>query len=684
MPTLSHDSERSHLQNRIDIQALRAAAVLLVVVFHFFPTRLTGGYVGVDAFLATSGYLITGHLVRELEKNGAVDLPGFWARRARRLLPASFLVLAVVAIGAYCLAPPSTWLATSRDITWATLYSANFLFARNATDYFAQDAAPSPVQHYWSLCVEEQFYLFWPLVFGLVGLLTRKKALVSRQVMGVVSFLLLASSFWFCVRITNHSPATSYFLPWTRAWEFVAGGLIAIYNIQWPSRIRPEVPRWLGLASLVAIAALQTDSAAFPGWIATLPVAATLLILVPSRRSMSPLDFGILRILEPLGNISYSVYLWHWPLLVLFRQHTGRDAVGVELLVLLGATVLFAIFSKRYVEDPIRFSPWFAEGRVRRTLLATALGTCAILLFPFGLSLRFRNLHAAATAEIHSAREYTANPCFGAGSPASGPPCAGLSGNSLLVPSPLAPDDRPDRKCISGRESTDLQVCEFGDEQAPTRFALVGDSHAAHFVPGMAEAARRSNARFLVMLKGGCPLTQLRRSGKDTASRSCETWKAKVRAKLAERKDLKTLVSASRIVGARKASGYVEEWKRLPRHIRDVVVLRDIPEATPSVIECLNRLPSRDAQLERGACATPRSLGLRSDPAVKAAKHLHKRARYVDLSSIFCDTDWCYPVIGHSLVYFDDNHMTETFSRTLWPHFVQIFDKPKRTRAPPP
>ena len=361
--------------HRRDIEGLRAIAVGAVIAYHAGVPGVGGGFVGVDVFLVISGFLITGLLIDERRRTGRIDLVAFYGRRIRRLLPISSIVLVSTAvIGALVLAP--TALADlGTDVIAAGTFVANMVFALRGTDYLAGDADPSAIQHYWSLAVEEQFYLVWP---GLIALVTLGRRAITARIataVGIVIALSLAAS----ITLSPTMPTWSYFGLHTRAFELGIGAALAVV---W-SRVEqiPGVVRamlgWAGLGAVIVAIATFDRVEHFPGSAALVPVLGTGALIAAGDDHR----FGPRRLLSPgpaqwVGSRSYSLYLWHWPALVLGAAWIGRDPTAVETGLLLVITVGLSELGYRLVEDPIRRSPRLRSGR-RSTW---ALGAVAIVL----------------------------------------------------------------------------------------------------------------------------------------------------------------------------------------------------------------------------------------------------------------------------------------------------------------
>src|SRR5829696_7227833 len=370
----------AHRGFRGDVEGLRAVAVLAVLLYHAQAPAGGGGFVGVDVFFVLSGFLITGLLWRELSETGRLSFGSFYARRARRLLPAAVLVLSVTAVVSALVLPPLSARAATDDAAAAALYVANYRFAVQGTDYLAGDTGPSPLQHYWSLGVEEQFYLVWPLLLLLGSLAWRRRGGPSRATAGGLLAGLGSASFGLSLWWTDVAPPWAFFSLPSRAWELAVGGLVAL-ALPWLRRMPGPVAAvlgWVGLSAVVWSVVRLADTTAFPGVAALAPVAGTAAVVAAGCADPR---FGPGLMLERapfllIGRISYSWYLWHWPVLVLAPAAAGR-ALGLgERLALAAVSGVLALLTLRLVEDPVRFSPRL-RSRSRRGLAVGAALTAA-------------------------------------------------------------------------------------------------------------------------------------------------------------------------------------------------------------------------------------------------------------------------------------------------------------------
>ena len=654
---------------RAEIQGLRALAVALVVVHHLWPRALPGGYVGVDVFFAISGFLITAHLLREIERHGRVRLGAFWVRRARRILPAALLVLACSLAATLALVPPTYWPQFVAEVRASTLYVQNWQLASAAVDYFAAEDGPSPVRHFWSLSAEEQFYLAWPVLLLVAAVAARGRRSGLALAMGACTALSLAWS----VHATAAEPASAYFVTPARAWEFGLGGLLALVNVR-----APAVVSWLGLAAIGAAAALFSPATPFPGIAALLPVGGALAVIAaqaPGRVLRSAPS-------QWLGDVSYAVYLWHWPLLVLVPFAAGDGSQPSSPVVVLVLTLLAAQLSKTLVEDPLRFR------RGPRPALAVAAVASALVLTACSGATAYVE-RQIATAERASEAVLASRPeCFGAAARDPRNPCENPRLRLAVVPTPLQARDRRNAPCTLVERTGLLYVCAFGARkaQANQTIALVGDSHASHWRAAVDPLAERRGWRGLSITHSGCPFT-LGLKDLDEPDRSdCLEWNRQTLRWLRRHREVRTvfvsaisgsdwIASSGRGEYETAVQGFLRAFRALPSSVRTVIVLRDTPKARRETAGCVERAISARRRAA-AACALSRSRAVVRDPVATAAvRYRTDRVRLADLTRFMCDARRCYPVVGGALVHKDEHHMTTVFARTLWPYLARRVDR---------
>jgi peptidoglycan/LPS O-acetylase OafA/YrhL len=661
---------------REEIQALRAIAVALVVLFHLWPHAVPGGFLGVDVFFVISGFLITGLLVREVERRGTVSLTAFWARRARRLLPAALLVVLTCAVATVALVPVTAWDQFFAELRASAAYVQNWHLASTAVDYFAAHDAPSPVRHFWSLSAEEQFYVVWPLLV-LAGAVMARRAGIA-VVLVVATLLSLGCSIY----LTTTDPAVAYYATPTRAWEFGAGGLLALAPREDGARpVLAGVLSWVGLAGIAFAALSFNERLAFPGWAALLPVGGALAIIRAGMPSPRWAPSAMLRAVpfQFLGDVSYSVYLWHWPLLIFAPYAVG----GTPTLAILALTVGAAWLTKRFVEDPVRAAP----RPPRWTLAAAAIATVAVVGVTLAGSARVQaRIDHDAQVTRHTVQHKPR--CFGAEAHDPRRPCQNPALRSMVVPTPIEAKKMPNAPCKITERDRRLRVCAFGQlaTRAATTVAVLGDSHASHWRPALEVVARSRRWRGLSITRTGCPFSHAVPDVVGRARVHCAQWNRQVVDWFGRHQEIRTVVVAShagadivvppgRDPFAVKEQGYVEAWRELPRSVKRIVVIRDTPLLRASTLACVQEAMDHGGPAGP-ACAVPRRVALQPDPQVAAARRVGTaRVRVVDLTPIMCDARTCPAVIGGALAFKDQDHLTAVFAATLGPFLRRTIDR---------
>jgi peptidoglycan/LPS O-acetylase OafA/YrhL len=684
---------------RKDIQALRALAVTFVVLNHAAPDLLPGGYVGVDIFFVISGYLITKHLLGELSATGRLRLGAFYARRAVRLLPAALTVSAVSLILAWMTLPYPRWVGIAQETLAANLYVENWVLALKSVDYSAQTESASPLQHYWSLSVEEQFYLVWPILLIVVFTLAARHRMRNRALFTLALGTVFVLSLAFCIHLTFTSRSAAYFVTPARAWEFSAGALVAVRALRHERdltiTLTPAVAgtaQVLGYGLILVSAVSFTEQTMFPGYLALVPVLGTVLVIAagPRHPAWSPNAALGARPVQFIGDISYSLYLWHWPALLLVPVLMNRDLQPVDTVILLAGTVLLAFASKKLIEDPAR------TGLLRRF----GPRSCGMLLLGVMLAVILTAITMTVSASAADDRQRQAleaisgGPCFGARS-LSNPDCSDPFGAPGLAQ--VGPDEAPwfdGAECsvaedpieVSG--GTRLSTCDFsGGADPAAEVWLVGDSHAEQWKTALYGLGRESSWRLQESLVGGCPYVGVRHTefdGRSTDKGSqdaCLAWSEQVSDRILAGKPDMVFLAA---FGARETlddgsgrdqeSQYRDAFAERVGSWADagitVYVLRDTPltlgRAGP---DCLAL--NMSAPLE---CSIPAAEAVAVDPLAEAAATLDSpKVKVLDLQDHFCPGDRCYSAIGGVHVFFDTNHITSTYMRSLTPVLAERF-----------
>ena len=683
--------------HRDDIQGLRAIAVLTVIAAHAGVPFLPGGFVGVDVFFVISGFLISQLLFREVERSGRVSIPRFYARRARRILPAATVVTIATVLASAVWLSAVDLLAVVKDALWAVFFAANIHFAAIGTDYFAQEDPPSPLQHYWSLSVEEQFYLVWPALLLVLVLLARLRgggrALPRPLVLGVL-VVITASSFAWSVVSTGSDPLAAYFSTPARAWELGLGALTALVASSVAGRLGALARGVLcgtGLALIAVACVLYTDQTPFPGSAAAVPVVGSALVLLAGAggHEREPLPIRALGVLpmRVVGDWSYSLYLWHWPVLIIAARHLGHDLGFTRALVCVVVVFVLSGLTFRYVEQPFRSPVRFPTGR-------------ALALYPAAVAVV-----VAGAAGGHYYGEYSSgalgdNPAitltsFGVEDESTydldEDPTVALVQASVIaarhhmaIPSKLTPDvlsvrdDEPDLgACDYEKEWGEL--CPRGDPEADRSIVVFGNSHGRMWVPAFDEIGKSLGFRTYYFVKPNCGAT-LVTVGElvpgSPAWAECDDFRAWALDQIATLHPDLVVVSSSgpnpalydaagdRIpkegIDAATEQGYVDLFTRLSTTADRTVLLRDVPKSEDLPDECLTT-----GSNDLGDCLfTPLPASV-NDANISEAAADQTGTEVVDPTKWLCWDGACPAVIGDVLPYRDRGHLTTVYAASL-------------------
>ncbi|ASU86410.1 acyltransferase [Nocardiopsis gilva YIM 90087] len=644
---------------------MRAVAVLLVAAYHIWFGRVSGG---VDVFLLLTGFLITGSLVRMVERQGRVDVAAFWSRLVKRLFPAASVVLVGVLAAAYLFLPDDRWRDTIHQVVAAALYYENWWLATESVDYLAQNSAASPVQHFWSLSIQGQFYLLWPVVVGVAAVIAARCGWAVRRAVFVVVAAVFAGSFGYSVLSTAANQQWAYFDTGARLWELALGGLLAlgVSSIRLERRVR-IVCGWVGLAALVSCGML-IPATAFPGYVALWPTAAAVLIIVAGDTGGRFAADRLLtwKPLHTIGDISYPLYLWHWPVLICYLAVTERTAPSLlGGAYILGLSLVLAAGTKWLVEDRVE---QVSRGRPKR-LVVPAVGLACLL--PVLTAAGGWSAHL--DAEQRRLEAFVADGANYPGAAALADGGAGTAPRDLPVypPPAQAAVDVPvtyEDGCNQETGPAKVLTCSYGPDDADRTIALVGGSHAAHWFPALHRIARDNGWRVVNIVKGACLFTDAPQRYKGEPYTSCAEWNEGVMAELADlRPDAVFTTATTTSLDTRAGygeemvvDGYVEKWRELAELDIDVFAVRDTPRLGFDSATCV-------AEKSPGDCVGERSHSLAERSPLDDVPAVPDNVTFLDLTDHLCTGNRCPSVIGNVLVYWDGNHITSTYMRTLAP-----------------
>ena len=658
---------------RLEIQALRAIAVLAVLVFHIWPEVLPGGYVGVDVFFVISGYLITGVLSKQFSKTGKIHVRDFYVRRIRRLLPAAAVVLVAVAF-VLPLLPQTRWEDNIAGIVASTLYVQNWWLAGQAVDYLAAESAPSAVMHFWSLSIEEQYYIAWPLFLMLLGMLPlawRKNP--GRMFLGLI-IAVIVLSLGYSVWLTEYNPSLAYFSTLTRAWELAVGGLLAV-TIRWkalPQGARDALA-WVGLMMIGWSVLTYDATTAFPGYAAALPVVGTAFVLIggESDRWFSAYSFLRRSPFQYLGDISYSLYLWHWPVIVFYGAISGRSPGWTEGIALAVISCALAHQTKMLVED--RFRQKSVDNRGALRAFGLAAGCIALSLLAAWAAPRPWNSSDFRQVAAHT-NPFTSASINNPGAMSLTDGVESLGG--LVFPRPdQARHDFPDPyldECLSRGESEALTICQYGNRQSGYRVMLVGDTYAAQWQPALTGVANANGWRVDVAAKIGCALGDAVPKRGETRFDACEVWRRALVEKIRLAKPDLLIVAQSPSSSLMEAAGAQERAKLLAASMATFV--GDVEDSSGQIV-LVRSTPSMGSECgdisTHESCQRPRRQALVSGDPIVAVAEIVPFVELIDLTDGVCAEDHCSAVVGNVVVYRGAAHLTATYSRSLAPEFAR-------------
>jgi peptidoglycan/LPS O-acetylase OafA/YrhL len=692
---------------------MRAVAVLLVVAFHA-GLPVTGGYVGVDVFFVLSGFLITGLLVDELRRSGTISFTGFYARRVRRLLPMAAVVLAATAAAAHVMVPPVDRAGVGKEVASAAVWVANWHFAGASTQYMA-DVGQSPVLHFWSLSVEEQFYLVWPLLLlcltGGPWLVRRSWPKALRRV--AVGLLVIAGvSLLLSAHVTATDASLAYFGLHTRAWELAVGAGIALARPLLPRLARrPAVAAgWLGLLMVVGSAVVLDRSTPFPGTAALWPVLGTGLLVATG---VAAAGTGPARLLDRpvarfIGRISYSWYLWHWPCLTLANLRWGsapqvslgqaapapQAGAGV-LVVAVAVSFVLAVVSHYLVEQPLRHARWFVISRPRSLQLgAVAVATCLAGAWTLHASPAEDTVVAAVPISTGAPSGADLQELHHADTE---PPSRAAQPVRMTAKQARANLPTPTKGCYVGYAGTTVATarqCRYGPADGTRSIVLIGDSHATQWEPAIEQIAQHRGWTVYFFAKTACSVvdTPIWLSQAGGAYADCATWRSRVLKRVSQIKGLDAVVIARwadyrRLALAEDGSraeddtlfaslweqGMRRTMRALGANGRRVIMIRDTPLVPRDVPSCLSEHANTPT-----SCAFRTAKAAHRDGPLLAAEKAAAGTRLVtvDLTDAICPTTTCQVVTPTGMIkYRDEHHLSARFGASLWKTLAQRIER---------
>jgi peptidoglycan/LPS O-acetylase OafA/YrhL len=652
--------------------------VLLVVLYHANVPGVTGGFVGVDVFFVISGFLITLALKAEADREGRISFSRFYGRRMRRLLPPAALVLVFSVVIAAFVLPVTQAQSVVKDVFYSAIYGINYHLAFEGVDYQNATAPPSPLQHFWSLAVEEQFYIVWPLLIALCLLVGRRKH-YTKMMVGAIA-LLSAGTLLASILQTPQDTSLSYFSIHTRAWELGAGALLALAHdrLVMPQWVRATLA-WTGLTAIVATAFLYTDQTLYPGWAAIVPVAGAAAVLAAGTLGTVPSTQRVLGhgVMQYMGKVSYAWYLWHWPLLILLPAWAGRVfgwGLNLELVFLaFWAAVLSYFLENAAARYSLSLRGWLGAGSVMSAIAVAAALVVLVTLPNLVGTGQAREAAALRTADLTGVTQ-----------------AIDASVGITELPSNLTPsldvaaDDTPPSSkdgCHLDFQDTEQPECLFGDPQGSKTMVLVGDSHAQQWFAALDEQARAHGYKLYSWTKSACPIADVGPVWNDQIKRSyteCSTWREDIHERVRQlNPDVVVSSQSDQVVwnsltDSEWSRDTVDGLREMSGASSRIVYLQDTPYVGDDPVACLEENLSDASQ-----CVVPIAKAFTVFPerhsAVRSAVET-AGFQFVDTLPFFC-TDTCPPVVGNMTVRRDAGHITNTYAAWLSPMLAPIFEE---------
>ncbi|MCL7746772.1 acyltransferase family protein [Halalkalibacter alkaliphilus] len=651
---------------RPELEGIRAVAALLVAIYHIWLGSVSGG---VDVFFIVSGYLITTLLLSKMEKVGSVNVFEYILGLARRLFPLAFTVILVTTIGSILILPHAQWGETIPQLFASALYYQNWQLAHNAVDYLAQNNEASPFQHYWALSIQGQFYLLWPFII-FISFFIAKKVLKTpaRKTLLAVLLTIFTASLSYSVYITTVNQPWAYFDTFARVWEFSLGGILALL-IPYLSfnKAISFILGWFGLTIILLTGILLPVSTVFPGYAALLPTTGVIFVIIAAEGGSK---FGVEKLLgsKPLsflGNFSYGLYLWHWPILVFYYDYFRTDTVsivgGIAIII---ASITLSIVSVKIIESPVR-NMNVKQSKVKLSAILVSF------LVPVLVAGTAWSVHVANSQSLdgyHSIKDY----------PGAQSIFYGIEPTPGLEPLPNAVQakahlptfyNEEELNCYSGLNDPKVTLCSYGELENPDyTIALVGGSHSGHWFPALEEMSERLNIRIDVYNKDGCRFSDDDFDG--ILNESCMEWNENVLDPLTSDPPDFVFTTANVNRGDTVPLGYLNQWKKM-EGITEVIAIRDNPRMEDDIPLCVEVNPDE--------CSVPRQDALSDIPPWENTEGIPSNVFFIDLSDYFCPEGTCEAVIGNVLIYRDNHHLSTLYSETLGPvledYMVEAFEK---------
>ncbi|XKH50609.1 acyltransferase [Chryseomicrobium palamuruense] len=638
---------------RPELEGIRAVAAILVAIFHIWLGRVSGG---VDVFFIVSGYLITSTLLFRLQDRGKINYFENLLGLAKRLFPLAFLVLITTSLITILFLPQSMWTQAVEEFFASMFYFENWKLAFDSVDYLAENNVASPFQHFWALSIQGQFYITWPLLLTGVYYVSKKFTKTPFRISLFTTLLILfVTSLSYSIYATSTNQPFAYFNTFARVWEFSLGGLLVLLlpSLKFSKRVH-FVMGWVGLVTILLTGMLLPVADMFPGYAALLPTMGVIFVIISAENSSF---FSVDKLLNSkplqwLGSISYGIYLWHWPLLILYFNINNVENVPLlDGLVIIGAAIALSYITIQVIEKPIRE----LSIKESKQKISALLSSMVIITFSLGVIwfsyINYIEKQSAKLAENELDYPGALVLLDNVSSKKGVDPIP-----SLLELRQNLPAFYSDPECTTGiTKNKELSVCSYGELENPEyTISLVGGSHSGHWFPAIYPIAEKNAIQLNVVYKDACRFSTEDFDGQ--LSESCMRWNEIALKELLT--DPPDLIITTANVGNEDIipKGYIEKWKEF-QGISKILALRDNPRTLEKPSDCLTDLSNK--------CEYNQDEVLSSELPWRNVESELDHVTFFDTSHLFCQDGICPQVIGNTIVYRDYHHITEAYSLTL-------------------
>lgn len=641
-------------QYRSEIEGLRLIAALLVAIYHIWMMRVSGG---VDVFFVVSGFLITTSLLSKYAREGYINLFSFVGGLLKRLLPQAITVLIFVTVMSYFILPEVRHIDTIKEIFASFFYYENWQLAITGTDYLDQHNAKSPVQHFWAMSIQGQFYLIWFFVISIAIAIYKKTKYELKNILLSILTVLFVASLSYSIYLTGVNQPWAYFDTRTRVWEFAIGGIlmIFIFKAKLPSYIS-VILGWIGLIGLSITGFIMDVGASFPSYIALWPVTAAVLVMLAGQ---NPTAYGVEKFLGSrpmvyLGGLSYGLYLWHWPILSFY--YVLYDTTDVEIfhgMLIILISLFLSYLTTNFIEKPI--NSFIIKRKITLKSFSPIIGMAVILILMVSSWLAFSQYKSSQALSFAGDEEYP-----------------GVMVNTEAVDIPETTTPIPSMEAIKNDKAepyedgchvspgdSEVKICEYGKKDNYNQtIALVGGSKSTHWLPSLQAFAEEESIRLLNVTKSGCRFTL-----GEVRAEDCEEWNRNVVEEVSkEHPDLIVTLADNAREPEKVPAGFLKQFEKVKEYDIPIMAIRDTPYFPRDIAECISK-----NGFETDLCNIDRDKAYPEISAWEKVDNPPSNVYYVDYTDYICNEEECPVIIGNVIAYIDDSHMSATFSKSFGP-----------------